>query len=198
MKVIDCVQGSPEWHQARAGLPTSSRFDMLITTACQPSKQRQKYLYKLAGEKISKLPEDTYQSEAMKRGVELEAEARRVYETMTGNTVTEVGLCLSDCERYGASPDGTIGDEGLLEIKCPMISTHVRYLLEGQLPTEYYQQTQGQLLVTRRRWVDFMSYSPGIKPLIIRVTADSRFQEALVSELRLFCRELESVIQRIS
>lgn len=197
MKVIDCIQGTEEWKLARCGVPTASYFDMIVTTKGEQSKQRQKYLYKLAGEFISQTTDETYQSEAMKRGTEMEEEARKLYQIITDNAVATVGFCLSDCGSYGASPDGMVGDKGLLEIKCPMISTHVSYLLDGTLPTEYYQQVQGQLLVTGREWCDFVSYYPGLKPLLVRVARDTEFLMALHRELGSFCKELEAVIERI-
>lgn len=198
MKIIDCEQGKPEWHAARCGIPTASCFDMLITTLGVQSKQRTKYMHKLAGERISGKAEEGYQSAAMARGNEIEEEARRFYEFTTGKGVERVGFCLSECGRFGASPDALVGEDGLLEIKCPTIAVHVGYLLDNKLPTEYFQQTQGQLFVTGRKWSDFISYYPGIKPLVIRVTPDVGFHQELSKELNGFCGELEQVIRRIS
>jgi putative phage-type endonuclease len=197
MKILNFEQLSPEWHAIRLGRPSASKFDMIVTADGSPSKQRQKYLYQLAGEKVSGISPETYQNDAMLRGIELESEARKFYEIVTENVVTQVGFCLSDCEKYGASPDGMIGEEGLLEIKCPIISTHVGYLLTNKIPTEYYQQTQGQLLVTGRKWVDFVSYYPGIKPLILRSVRDEGFIYLLKNELERFCKELEEVTDKI-
>jgi putative phage-type endonuclease len=194
MRTIKCEQGSAEWKLARCGLPTASNFDKLICADGKPSKQRIKYMYQIAGERIIGKPEESYKNEAMDRGNEMEAEARQLYELITGNTVEQVGLCLAEGKSiYAASPDGLVGDDGLLEIKCPILSTHVGYLLEGKLPSEYFQQTQGQLLVTGRKWLDFLSYYPAMKPLLIRVTPDKEFQKALQKELDLFCEELSDI-----
>ena len=195
MKVIDCVQGTPEWIAARCGVPSASNFDMIITGKGEPSKQRIKYLYRLAGETITKIPEETYQNAAMQRGIEMESEARQLYELISGESVQEVGFCLA--EGFGASPDGVVGDKGLLEIKCPTMAVHVGYLLDNSLPSEYFQQTQGQLLATGREWVDFFSYYPGLKPLLIRVYRDEKFIKALKIELELFCGELKEIINKI-
>jgi len=196
MKIIDCIQNSPEWFAARAGIPTASNFDLIVTTKGERSKQREKYLYRLAGEAITGTPEETYQNGAMQRGIALEAEARQLYELITGATVTQAGFCLAD-EGYGASPDALVGETGSLELKCPNLATHVGYLLDGKLPTEYFQQVQGQLLVTGREWADFMSYYPGIKPFLIRVERDEQFLKQLRIELLLFVAELKDVIAKI-
>jgi hypothetical protein len=195
MKIIDCVQGTPEWHSVRCGVPTASEFDKIITTTGTPSKQRQKYLYQLAGETITGIPEESYQNMAMQRGKEMEAEARKLYELITGQEVTQVGFCLAD--GYGCSPDGLVGNDGLLDIKCPTLAVHVGYLLENKFQIDYFQQVQGQLLVTKRKWVDFMSYFPGIKPFIIRVNRDEKFISALKNELYIFCSELKPIVAKI-
>ena len=195
MKIIDCIQGSPEWYSARAGIPSASNFDKIVCLDGKVSKQRTKYMYQLAGEAITGRPEETYQSAAMERGKIIEDEARQLYTLVKGLEVNQVGFCLAD--GYGASPDGMIAGDGLLELKCPLISTHVGYLLDNKVPSEYFQQTQGQLLVTDRAWVDFMSYYPGIKPLIIRITRDEKFITILRAELVVFCNELKEVIQKI-
>lgn len=198
MRLVDCEQKTPEWYAARCGIPTASGFDKIITTKGEQSKQRTKYMYQLAGERVAGVSEETYQSAAMIRGIEIEEEARDFYEFTTGEIVTKVGFCVSECGRFGASPDGLVGEDGLLEIKCPTLAVHVGYLLENKLPTDYFQQTQGQLLVTGRKWSDFISYYPGIKPLMLRVFPDGGFHQLLGAELSGFCAELEQIILRIS
>lgn len=195
MKIINCEQGSLEWFEARLCIPSSSNFDKIITTAGKPSKQREKYMYRLAGEAVSGVLEESYQNAAMLRGIEMEDEAKQLYTLITGNEVTEVGFCVE--EGYGASPDGLIAEKGCLELKCPLVATHVGYLLANKLPTDYFQQVQGQLLVTGREWADFMSYSPGLKPMIVRVNRDETFINALKIELAVFCEELRVVIGKI-
>lgn len=197
MKIIDCEQGSEEWYKIRLGMPTASNFDKIITTKGEPSKQAKKYLYKVAGEFITGIPEETYQSAAMLRGKEVEAEARNFYEMVKDVEVEQVGFVLVDSEDVGCSPDGLVSEDTIVEIKCPIIATHVGYLLDNKLPADYFQQTQGQLLVTGRRFCDFVSYYPGLKPLIVRVERDEKFIDALEVELKMFCNELKEIINQI-
>lgn len=197
MIVLDVQQGSSEWVQARCGVPTASCFDMIITSKGEPSKQRQKYLYKLAGEKVIGLAEETYKNEVMLRGTDLEEEARKFYQLVTDTLVSTVGFCLSDDLKCGSSPDGLVEESGGIEIKCPSLAVHVGYLIDNKLPCDYYQQVQGNLLVTGRKWWDFVSYYPGIKPLIVRVEPDHKFQTALKNELNAFAQELDEVVKKI-
>lgn len=198
MRIVDCTQRSPEWFAARVGIPTASNFDKIVTASGAPSKQRQKYLYQLAGERITGKTEETYQNAAMQRGTEMEGEARSFYEMMTGEKIDLVGLCLSDGKAiYGASPDGLVGKDGGIEVKCPLISTHVGYLLDWGLPADYFQQVQGGLLITGRKWCDFISYFPGLKPLIVRVEPDRIFQAILKVELEAFCKNLDELVEKI-
>ena len=197
LKVFTWEQYSPEWYKIRAGIPTASEFDCIITAKGEPSKQREKYLYRLAGERITKTSEETYQNEAMLRGKEREDEARKYYTFTRKIKVTQVGFCLQEKPGYGCSPDGICGKPGILEVKCPLISTHVKYLLENKLPIEYFVQTQGQLLVTEKDWLDFVSYFPNLRPLIIRVKPDKSFQYKLKKELEKFCADLDRLVKKI-
>ncbi len=197
MKILDCKQGTPEWFAARCGLPTSSNFDKIVTSDGKPSKQKEKYLYTVAGEKVSGLKGETFQSFVMQQGVIKEAEARDLYKMLYDVEVQEVGFCLADNGLYGCSPDGLVGKDGGLEVKCPLIHTHVGYMIKGELLKDYYQQAQGSLFVTGRKWWDIMSYYAGLKPVIIRVLPDKAFHKALEIELTLFCKELEELVVKI-
>lgn len=198
MLVLDVEQQSPEWFAARCGIPTASNFDKIVTTKGESSKQYKKYLYQLAGELVAGSREETYQNAAMTRGIELEAEARELYELVTDNSVDTVGICYAnEDKKYSCSPDGLIGEDGVLEIKCPLMATHVEYLLKGKLPTTYFQQVQGQLFVTNKKWCDFVSYYPALKPLIVRVERDEEFISKLEVALTNFCNELQEVIKKI-
>jgi len=195
---IDCEQGSQEWFDVKLGVPSASNFDKIVTMKGEPSKQAQKYMYQLTAERVSGVREETFQSQAMTRGIEMEAEARGLYEIATGATVDLCGLCFKDeAKLFGASPDGLVGEDGCIEIKCPNAATHVGYLLGKKLPSEYFQQTQGQLLVTGRKWNDYVSYFPGLKPLIVRVVRDEVFLEALEKELNNFVTELNKLVNQI-
>ena len=195
MKIVDVEQGTPEWMAFRAGLPTASKFSEIITTKGEPSKSRTKYLHQLAGERITGSKEESYQSAAMSRGIEMEAEARSLFCMVHDAEVQEVGLCIEDDGRWGCSPDGLIGDDGGIEIKCPQLATQVDYLLSNKIPSTYYQQVQGSMFVTGRDYWWFVSYYPGMKSLMIKATPDVKFHTALQSELIRFSEELESIVK---
>ncbi len=199
MRIIECEQKTPEWHAARCGIPTASGFSKIITSTGKRSTQREKYLYELAGEKLGGIVDETYQSFAMQRGVLMEAEARGLYE-FARDSVQIVGFCVSDCGRWGCSPDGFVGDQGGVEIKCPLIHTHVEYLLKckEEMPVDYFQQVQGAMLVTGREWWDFVSYFPGLPPLIVREEPAPVFQRLLKDELEAFCSDLDALVRKLS
>jgi len=197
MQILDMPQQTEAWFKAKAGVPSASNFNKIVTSKGEKSTQAKKYMYRLAGEKIAGMPEETYQSAAMARGCELEDEARTFYEMTYGKEVKQVGFCIAD-DGYACSPDGLVYDDGMIEIKCPnSIAVHVSYLLDNKIPTDYIQQVQGQLLVTGRKYCDFISYYPAIKPLIIRVERDEVFLKKLEVELKVFCKQLEEVIEKI-
>ena len=199
MIISNILQQSPEWFAEKAGKTSASSFDKIITTKGDPSKSAIKYMYQLAGERIAGLKEESYQNGAMQRGIELEAEAREFYELVTGTTVEQIGIAYFNEERrFSCSPDGLVSTDGMIEIKCPLIATHVGYLIENELPIEYFQQVQGQLLITGRNWCDFVSYFPGLKPLIIRVEKDIEFCKKLEAELDTFCNQLEEIVKKIA
>lgn len=188
---VDMEQRSDEWIAARVGIPTASSFDKIITTKGEPSKQAQKYLHQLAGERVLHATEESFHSQMMDRGAERELEAIKFYELTNDVEIHRVGICYLDEERNVAcSPDGLVGDKGMVEIKCPMIATHVGYLLADDLPSEYFQQVQGQLYITGREWCDFLSYYPGLKPFLIRVMRDEVFIKKLEVALGEFVKQL--------
>ncbi|HCC24821.1 MAG TPA: hypothetical protein DEP85_04845 [Holosporales bacterium] len=198
MIICDAPQGTKEWRQCRCGIPSASEFDKIVTSEGKPSKQRTKYLYRLAGERASGIVEESYQNGDMLRGKEMEDEARQLYSLMYKVKIQQVGFCkVAGKVIYGCSPDGLIGKSGLIEIKCPKMEVHVGYLMDNTLPTDYFQQIQGQLLVTGRKFVDFVSYYPGIKPLIIRAYRDKKFLKLLEPELLEFCNELTQMAKKI-
>ena len=198
MVIVDCAQGEKEWFAARCGIPSASHFDEIVTSKGEPSKQRLKYLYQLAGERITGKTVESYQNQAMLTGIEREDEARNFYEMLRDCKIKQVGTCYPDEKKLcAASPDGLVGKDGLIEIKCPLIYTHVGYLLDNKLPADYFQQTQGQLFVTGRKWVDFVSYYPGLKPLIVRVTRDEKFIKALAVEIEISCKQIDEITEKI-
>jgi len=182
MIVLNCEQRSEDWYRARLGIPTASCFDKLITPTGKLSTQAEGYANLLIAEQVTGKIYDEFLSEWVERGAALEPEARAFYEMETGLTVQEVGLILRDDRRVGCSPDGLAG-EGLLEIKCPAPHTHIGYLLSEELPAAYRPQVQGQLLVTGKPWVDFLSYHPDMPPALIRVERDEAYIGKLAEAL---------------
>ena len=175
MRISNCEQGSQEWLESRLGRPTASNFGKLITPAGKPSSSADTYINELIAQKITgELPE-FYTNAAMERGNELEPAAKALYELTNDVEIVEVGLCLHDVWECGASPDGLIGDDGGIEIKCPLPHTHVSYLRDGKLPSKYIPQVQGCLWITNRDWWDFMSYHPSMEDLIVRVYRDEAY-----------------------
>lgn len=197
MKVLDAPQGTDQWLDDRAGILSASNFDKLITTKGEPSKQKEKYIFQLAAECLSGIKEESFQSAAMLKGIETEQEAVDFYELQNSVETKEVGFCLHDSGKFGASPDRLVGEDGLLEIKCPLPSTQIGYLLNGGLDTDYFQQVQGQLLVSGRKWCDLISYSRGLKPVIIRVTRNEAFLEKLEAILVESAIEISAIVEKI-
>lgn len=179
MQIIKGIdQGSEEWLKLRLGVATASNFDKIITPTGKESTQFEKYALELATQTLVSEPDSSYKNEAMQRGNALEPLARQLYQENTLNFVEEITMFKSDRGDFGYSPDGLIGEDGLLEIKCPLATTHLKYLIDNKLPSEYIPQVQGGLLVSGRKWCDFVSYHPNFKErnmLIIRVERDEDF-----------------------
>lgn len=200
MRVLDCEQGSPEWHQARLGTPTASNFKLLYTSQGKPSTSATGYRHTLLAERLMGAPTESYENEWMRRGTELEPEARETYEFVRGVSVRQVGFVLRGDGRVGASPDGLIEDEdspGGLEIKCPKAATHIAYLLAGKCPSGYTAQVQGCMYITGAEWWDFMSYYPGLDPLIVRVERDTEYIRGLEAVLADFLTQLEAEFNQL-
>ena len=183
MLVSNFEQGSNEWLQSRLGKPTASNFGKLITPTGKPSTSAEGYINELIAQRITgELPE-FYTNAAMERGNELEPAAKALYEFINDVEVAEVGLCLHDTLDCGASPDGLIGVDGGIEIKCPLPHTHIAYLREGVVPSKYIPQIQGCLWITGREWWDFMSYHPAMEDLIVRVERDNEYIKKLADQV---------------
>ena len=158
---LDCEQGSEEWLAARLGIPTATGFENIVTATGKKSASYIKYMAELIEESILG-GGDTFKSGFMERGNQLEPQARAAYEFLTGNDVIQVGgVYLNEDREIMVSPDGLIPSlKKGLEIKCPKMSTHIRYLLEGGVPAEYVIQVQANLWVTGYETWDFVSYCP--------------------------------------
>lgn len=197
MEVHDMPQGSDEWFEVRKGIPTSSQFATILSkgrTKGAPSKTRQTYLYKLAGERLTGEPMDNFSNRHMERGHEMEPQARQFYAFLNDVEPELVGFITNG--RKGCSPDSLIGDNGMLEIKTKlphlMIEAHER----GGFPPEHYAQCQGQLWVAEREWCDLICYWPRMKPLIVRTFRDDDFIEKLSAEVERFNADLDAIVAK--
>lgn len=187
----DVTQGTDAWLRLRAGIPTASCFDRIITPKCKPSTQAEKYLHRLIAERIMGRPVTEHVSYWMGRGSQMEAEAVAYYEGVRDLDTVVVGFCTNDEGTIGASPDRLVGDEGLLEIKVPAEHTHVAYLFTEAVDADYYPQIQGQLWITGRRWVDIMSYHPDMPPALVRVERDDDYIAKVAGAVTAFSHVLE-------
>jgi hypothetical protein len=179
MRISNHEQGSQEWLQSRLGRPTASNFGRLITPTGKPSASAEGYINELVAQRITGEIPEFFKSEAMERGNELEPHAKAAYEFANDVEVVEVGLCLHDEFECGASPDGLVGEDGGLEIKCPLPHNHVAYLRANEVPSKYIPQIQGCMWITGREWWDFMSYHPSMQDLIVRVYRDEAYIKKL-------------------
>jgi hypothetical protein len=197
MKTHMMLQYSPEWWEIRRGVPTASQFDKILTPTGKLSSQATAYIDELIADRFVLNPNfmtERPMTRAMANGTDMEPEARRWYAMEhPERRVVQVGFCVTDDGRFGCSPDALVGDDGVLELKCPLGKTHVGYLREGLLPADYRPQCHGHLIVTGRPWVDFVSYAPGLPPFSIRVTADS-YTEKLRSALDVFWEQYQATL----
>lgn len=193
MRIIECVQGSPEWHAARIGIPTASRFHEIITPKTRkPSGSQGRYVAHLVAEWALGASLTAAASPYMERGKEFEAEAVAWYEMDRNVAVRRVGFCLRDDGAAGCSPDGLVGDDGGLEIKTLGAEMHSYYLLNPErMESEYACQVQGNLYITGRSWWDLLAYHPTMPRLIRRVKRDEAFIADLERELDGFIRKLD-------
>jgi putative phage-type endonuclease len=188
MIIIDVPQGSEAWHEHRLGRITASKFATAMSG--ESTKGFNDIIEDLASEIITREIEETYTNSDMERGIELEPFAAQEYKNIFDCDVLEVGFCIPGEEDnlhewIGVSPDRLIGENGLLEIKCPRRRTHWGYIKTNKLPSVYKWQVQGQLLVTGKEYCDFMSYYPGLKPFIVRVYPDLEMHKAMVERFNL-------------
>ena len=191
MRIIECEQGSQKWHESRMGIPTASEFSKILTPSGKLSTSCEGYLGELLAEWVLGEPAEQFETEWMARGKMLEPEAFTEYAFLHDIEPKQVGFCLHDEFDAGASPDALVGDDGLLEFKCPMAGKHLVYLFRNELPKQYILQVQGQLWVTGRSWCDFTSYHPELPLFVKRVLPDEKIQTALDMWVEHFLKELE-------
>ena len=199
MIICQAEQGSAQWFADRAGKPTASQFGRIITPATYKlSASRKAYIAQLVGERLLGTCIETPTSNAMERGTEMEPEARMAFEIATGYSVDQVGLCLTDDSKVGASPDGWNNDEKRgLELKCPELQKHMNNLLGGVMPKDHNAQVQGCIWVTGADVWHFQSYYPGLPSLIVDIMPDQAYQDALSEHMPDFLKELDDTEARI-
>ena len=191
-------QGSPEWFQIRLGKVTASRFSDVLAKGSGAT--RKSYMYQIIAERLSVEVQESFTNAAMQRGIELEPEAREHYENKNLQAVEQVGFVVHD-DWTGVSPDGFVGDDGLIEIKCPNSTTHIGYIIRNVFPSTYKAQVQGQLWVTGRQWCDFVSYDPRIpqNPMFtVRVERDEEYIKELQTAITIFIAETQMLIKKIT
>ncbi len=193
-----CEQGSPEWIALRVGNPGASSMDQIVTSTGAKSGQRQKYMYKMVCELITGKKHGSYKNEDMERGTELEHEAREMFEFVNGPVEQCAMIYQDERKLWHCSPDGIIPDQKAgLEIKCPSLPVHIEYLDKGNIPTAYVIQVQASMMVTGWGLWWFVSYYPGIKPLIIPVERDEALIKILQSEVEAFCIDIRKLAYRL-
>lgn len=196
-------QRTTEWFQARLGKVTSSRVaDVIAKTKTGYSASRENYMAQLVVERMTNKISGSYTNAAMEWGVANEKFARAAYELKMDIMVDETGLVdHPTIPMAGASPDGLVGEDGLVEIKCPNTATHIETLLSGEPDAEYVKQMQWQMSCTGRAWCDFVSFDPrmpeNLRLFVKRVQRDDSLIAELEEEVRKFLAELEGKVLKL-
>ena len=192
-------QGTPEWFQQRLGKVTASKLSDVMSKGrgSAPSATRATYMAQLVAERLSGKPTDSFTNAAMDWGTETEPQARAAYTMYTGNMVDQVGFVEHPLiEDSGASPDGEVGSDGLVEIKCPLTKTHIASLKSRTAPAAYMKQIQWQLACTGRAWCDFVSFDPRMPPgmqiMVDRIYRDDAAIREMESAVTIFLSEVQA------
>lgn len=196
-------QGSPEWFKARAGKVTASRIaDVVAKTKSGYSASRANYCAQLVVEVLTGEVAESFTNAAMQWGVDTEPKARNAYSARTGDLVDQTGFFVHPrIAQSGASPDGLIGDEGLVEVKCPNTATHIETLLDKSPANKYLLQMQWQMACTNRAWCDFVSYDPRmperLRLFVLRVPRDDRLIAEVEREVISFLAEVNAKVGQL-
>jgi putative phage-type endonuclease len=197
------MQGTPEWFAARAGKVTASRVaDILTKLKTGEAAARRNYRAELTAERLTGNKTEGFTSAAMQWGIDTEPQARAAYEVKTGAFVDQIAFVdHPTIPMFGCSPDGLVGDDGLIEIKCPNTSTHLEYLDDTEPPKKYLPQIMAQLAVTGRNWCDFVSYDPrvmeGLQLFIVRVERDDAYIKVMELEVQKFLDEVNQTVAKL-
>lgn len=201
--VLHMDQRSDDWFAARCGRVTASRVaDIVARTKSGPSASRANYMAQLVCERLTGTAESSFVNAAMQWGIDQEASARDAYCFRADVDVEEVGFVLHPrLTLSGASPDGLVGIDGLVEIKCPNTATHIDALLNGTIADKYLVQMQWQLACTDRRWCDFVSFDPRLpeemRLFVKRIERDHERVAELEREVESFIDELNATVDRL-
>lgn len=195
----ELLQGSEEWFAARCGLLTASEMKHIITPAklqYSNSEKERSHLYELAAQRVTKYVEPGYISDDMLRGKIDEVDARELYSAKYA-PVQEVGFVTNDKWGFtlGCSPDGLVGEDGMIEVKSRKQKLQFEAIVTGEMPTEIMLQLQTSLLVTERKWIDAISFSTGMPMMTARVYPDSTVQEAILAASKLFHEKLDNLLK---
>jgi predicted phage-related endonuclease len=202
MQIINIEQGTQEWFQERMGIITASSMQKVLTNGkgTNESLTRRSYMNQLLGEIMSGEPVEGFSNVYTERGHMLEPEARNLYEIQTGFNVIETGFIKSNFNGYslGYSPDGLINDDGLLEIKTKTAALQIETLRRKEVPTEYIAQIQTGLLVTGRKWLDYVSFCPCLPLFVKRLYPDKSYQENILEKCNEFYKELKLILIQLN
>jgi putative phage-type endonuclease len=196
-------QGSPEWLQERCGRVTASRIaDLMARTKTGWGASRANYASQLICERLTGCVAPSFTNAAMIHGTETEPEARRAYEFFVDRDVQQVGFVPHPTiDMAGASPDGLVGEDGLLELKCPNTATHIETLLLGEIPDKYMKQMQFQMACTGREWCDFASYDNRLpermRMFVKRVNRSTIHIEEIEAEVEVFLAEIDRTVAQL-
>lgn len=191
MEIFQCPQLSDEWYKIKCGVISASHFSEVLNTG----SGRKTYMMRLLAERMTGQLQEGYSNSNMERGIEIEPQARKYYQDLHEVEIEQVGFIKMN-EDVGCSPDGLIGDDGIIEIKCPLSSTHLNYIIKNKLPSAYVPQIQGQLWVCERQWCDFVSFDPRVakRPYWpIRVERDEDYIKRLNDAINQFVLDLKSL-----
>ena len=194
-------QRTEEWFAQRLGKVTASRVaDVIAKTKTGASASRDNYATQLVLERLTNKQAEFYSNSAMQWGTETEPMARQAYELKRGVFVDEVGFIdHPTIEMSGASPDGLVGKNGLVEIKCPESKTHMEYLLSGKAPAKYIPQMMWQMACTGREWCDFVSFDPrfpeNLQILVVKVEYDPTYVKMLELEITQFLDDVSKKVE---
>jgi putative phage-type endonuclease len=201
---INIEQGSDEWKQARLGHVTASNMADVMSKGKGTAEAvgRYKYKVKLVAERLTQTSGESFTNAAMEWGIEQEQFACIEYEASRNVFVERTGFWVHpEIQWLGVSPDRLVGDEGLIEVKCPNTTTHLGYLFENKIPSDYYKQIQCQLWVTGRQWCDFVSYDPRLPKrnqlLIVRTERDESLIKEMEAETIQFLSEVNQLIIKL-